>query len=27
MLERDKNFSMPDWDEEVQSALEGLGYL
>jgi len=27
MLERDKNFLKPDWDEEVRSALEGLGYL
>ena len=27
ILARDKNFSMPDWDDEVQSALEGLGYL
>jgi arylsulfatase A-like enzyme len=27
MLERDKNFSKPDWDDDVRSALEGLGYL
>ena len=27
MLERDGNFSKPEWDEEVKAALEGLGYL
>jgi len=27
MLERDGRFKNPDWDEEVKSTSEALGYL